>query len=195
MAAENVLYPDMRRIRIVAQPTHRSRRQGNVARLLSSVLLGGVVLLVLAGTTGMLAGLWRFTVIDTGSMRPTFKPGDIAILTSERATEMRKGQIVAFHPPGEPRLTVMHRVVSLIHSKDGVAFRTKGDANNAEDQWRPRIIGGTVWREDFKLPKLGYLAVWSQQRQVRLGILILVIGLIVSMGMGWIWRTTPNPRR
>jgi hypothetical protein len=60
----------------------------------------------------------------------------------------------------------------------------KDDINNANDQWRPRIIGGTVWREDFKLPKLGYLAVWSQQRQVRMGLLILVIALTVSMGMG-----------
>lgn len=193
MAAETPPYTDMRRIRIVAQPAHRSRRRGNVARLVSSVLLGGVVLLILAGTTGMMAGLWRFTVIDTGSMRPTLNPGDIAILTSERPADLRKGQIVAFHPPGDPRLTVIHRVVSLRRGRDGVAFRTKGDANNASDQWRPRIIGGTIWREDFKLPKLGYLAVWSQQRQVRMGILILVIALIVSMGMGWIWRTAPHP--
>lgn len=198
MAAETaptVPYTDMGRTRIVAEPARRSRRRGNMAKLVSTVLLGGVVLLILTATAGMALGAWRFTVIDTGSMRPTLNPGDIGILTSERPADLRKGQIVAFHPPGEPHLTVMHRVVSLRRGSDGVAFRTKGDANNASDQWRPRIVGGAVWHEDFKLPKLGYLAVWSQQRQVRMGLLILVIALIVSMGMGWIWRGAPHPSR
>ncbi len=157
-------------------------------RALASIMLGSVVLLILAVVVGMVLGLWRFAVIDTGSMRPTLNPGDVAVLTSEPTADLRKGQIVAFHPPGEPHLTVTHRAVSVEHIKHGVIFQTKGDANNARDAWRAQISGNTVWHEDFKLPKLGYLAVWSQQRLARFGLLSLIVILIVSMQLGWIWR-------
>jgi len=163
-----------------------------VTRVLSSIMLGGVIVLIAITVGGMMLGLWRFAVIDTGSMRPTLDPGDVAILTSEPTADLRKGQIIAFHPPGEPHLTVTHRAVSVKHTKHGVIFRTKGDANNARDAWRAHVTGNTVWHEAFKLPKFGYLAVWSQQRLARFGLLSVIVILIVSMQLGWIWR--PSPR-
>ena len=168
----------------------RTRRRGRVTRVISSVMLGGVVLLILTVVVGMVLGLWRFVVIDTGSMRPTLNPGDIAVLTSEPTADLREGQIVAFHPPGEPHLTVTHRAVSVERSRHGVIIQTKGDANNARDPWRAHIVGDTVWHEDFKLPKFGYLAVWSQQRLARFGILSVIVILMVSILLGWIWRPT-----
>jgi len=179
---------------IPATPGRRTRRRGRLTRVLSSIVLGGVVLLILTVVAGMALGLWRFAVIDTGSMRPTLDPGDVAVLTSEPAAELRTGQIVAFHPPGEPHLTVTHRAVSVEHTKHGVIFQTKGDANNARDQWRAHIIGGTVWHEDFRLPKFGYLVVWSQQRLARFGLLVMIVILILSMQLGWIWRPAPRTR-
>jgi signal peptidase len=164
-----------------------------VAKVLSSIMLGGVLLLIATAVGGMALGLLRVTVIDTGSMRPTLNPGDVALLTSEPPSDLRKGQIVAFHPPGESSLTVTHRAISVEHTKNGVIFQTQGDANNAKDQWRAHIVGNTVWYEDFKLPKFGYLAVWSQQSLVRFGLLSIIVVLIVSMQLGWIWRPGPRP--
>ena len=172
------------------QARPRGRRRGRVMGMLSSIVLGGVVLLILVVVVGMVLGAWRFAVIDTGSMRPTLNPGDVAVLTSESTAALRKGQIVAFHPPGEPHLTVTHRAISIRRVRNGVIIRTKGDANNARDPWRAHIIGATVWHEDFKLPKFGYLAVWSQQRLARFGLLSVIVFLIVSMQLGWIWRPT-----
>jgi signal peptidase I len=177
----------------VAEPRRLTRWRGKVTRALASIMLGGVVLLIAVAVGGMALGLLRFTVIDTGSMRPTLNPGDVAILTSEPAADLHRGEIVAFHPPGEPSLTVTHRAVSVEHTKQGVILQTKGDANNARDQWRAHIVDRTVWHETFRLPKFGYLAVWSQQRLVRFGLLIVIVILIVSMQLGWIWR--PSSRR
>jgi signal peptidase I len=160
--------------------------------MLSSILLGSVVVLVLIVIVGMVLGVWRFTVIDTGSMRPTLNPGDVAVLTSESTTDLKQGQIVAFHPPGEPRLTVIHRVFSIQRVPNGVIIQTKGDANNTSDQWHARLIAKTIWRETTKAPKVGYLAVWSHQRAVRLGVLILIVTLVVSMLLRTIWRPTPG---
>jgi signal peptidase len=179
---------------IPAAPRGRARRRGRVTRIVSSVMLGGVVLLILVVVVGMVLGAWRFAVIDTGSMRPTLNPGDVAILTSEPTANLHRGQIVAFHPPGEPHLTVTHRAVSVKQTRNGVIFQTKGDANNARDQWRAHIVGNTVWHEALRLPKFGYLVVWSQQRPVRFGLLGIIVILIVSMQLGWIWRPASRAR-
>jgi len=161
--------------------------------MLSSILLGSIILVVLAVVVGMVLGAWRFTVIDTGSMRPTLKPGDVAVLTSESTADLKRGQIVAFHPPKEPNVTVMHRVVSIERTNSISIIQTKGDANNANDQWRAHILGDTVWHETHKIPMVGYLAAWSQQRPIRLGVLLSAVGLTVSLLLSWIWRP-PNAR-
>jgi signal peptidase I len=188
MPLQIVAYTDAQPIRTLVEPRRRARGRVRVAKVLSSIMLGGVVLLIAVVIVGMVLGLWRFAVIDTGSMRPTLNPGDVAILTSEPTANLHRGQIVAFHPPGEPSLTVTHRAVSVEHTKHGVIFQTQGDANNARDQWRAHIVGNTVWHEAFRLPKFGYLAVWSQQRLVRFGLLAIIVILILSMQLGWIWR-------
>ena len=180
-------------LRIPAQPSPGVRRRApGVARALSSVLLGSIVVAIVIVVAGMVLGAWRFTVISTGSMRPTLNPGDVAVLTSEPLSDLRRGQIVAFHPPGEPRLTVLHRVFSLHRVAGGVIIQTKGDANNTTDQWSARLVAATIWREAAKAPKIGYLAVWSHQRAVRLAALVLIVTLVVAMLLGSIWR---SPRR
>jgi signal peptidase len=158
---------------------------------ISTMLLASVVLVILVAIAGMVLGAWRFAVIDTGSMRPTLKPGDVAVLTQEPTVQLRRGQIVAFHPPGEPSRTVIHRVFSIRRTRAGVVIQTKGDANNAPDQWSARIAGSSVWRESLKAPAVGYLAVWSGQRPVRLGILLVIVILGASLPLARIWRPKP----
>jgi signal peptidase I len=180
-------YPSAPALRIPIQP-QRIRRGHLSAAKASSILLGSVIVLILAAVIGMALGAWRFRVIDTGSMRPTLNPGDIAILTPEPIGDLKAGQIVAFHPPGEEKLTVTHRVFTLHRTREGVVMQTKGDANNAVDPWRARIIGSTAWHEVLKMPKLGYLVVWSQQHIVHLILLLMILVLAVGIGLGWIWR-------
>jgi len=191
MLPEAVAHPGAP-LRILAAPGRAARGRARLSTILSSILLGGVVLAVLVVIVGMVLGAWRLTVITTGSMRPTLNPGDVAVLTSEPTSDLKQGQIVAFHPPGEPQLTVLHRVFSIHRVDNGVVIQTKGDANNTTDHWHARIIANTIWRETVKTPTVGYLAVWSHQRAVRLGVLILIVTLVVSMLLRTIWR--PDPR-
>jgi signal peptidase len=191
MTLETATRPATQPLRIPTEAGRRATGRISVPRLLSFLLLFGVVLLILVAIAGLVLGFWRFTVIETGSMRPTLNPGDIAVLTSEPPADLRRGQIVAFHPPGEPRLTVVHRVYSLHRLHDGSVIQTKGDANNSTDAWHARVVGDTVWHESLKLRGLGYLAVWSGQRPVRFGLLIAIVILVVSTLLGSIWRSPP----
>jgi signal peptidase I len=185
-------YGDAQPLRILVEPRSRSRRARRLAGIASTVLLTGAVVLVVIAAVAMVLGLIRFTVIDSGSMRPTLNPGDVVVLRSEHQAQMRVGQIVAFHPPGEARLTVIHRVRSVRHTRHGIVFRTKGDANNAGDPWRAQVLGNTVWREQDAVPWLGYLVVWGQRPAVRMAMLGLMLALVVSLVLGSIWRSSPR---
>jgi signal peptidase I len=188
MLAPAEAHPGAPPLRIVTEPGRLTHGRVSVARLVSCSLLCGVVLVILVAIVGMVLGAWRFAVIDTGSMRPTLNPGDVAVLRPEASADIKPGQIVAFHPPGEPRVTVVHRVFSIRRVRDGVIIQTKGDANNATDAWHARIVGNTVWRESLRASKLGYLSVWSQQGPVRFGLLIAIVVLVVITLLGSIWR-------
>ncbi len=175
-------------LRILAAPGGGERRWSTAARIVSSILLGLAVVSILLTVVAVALGLARFTVVDSGSMRPTLNPGDVVLLRSERPTQVADGQIVAFHPPGQPRVTVVHRIRSVEHTKREIVIRTKGDANNAGDPWRATIAGSTVWREDMKVPWVGYLVAWSQQPAIRLAVLSIMLVLTVGILLGWIWR-------
>jgi signal peptidase I len=185
---EATTYTEVQPLRMVMETRGRSRRRRGTARIASTLLLGCAVVLVLAAVLAMSLGLVRFTVVDSGSMRPTLNPGDVVLLRSERPTDVSAGQIVAFHPPGEPRVTVIHRIRSIEHARHDITIRTKGDANNAADPWRATIAGSTVWREDLTLPWVGYLVAWGQQPAIRLGVLGIMLALALGISLSWIWR-------
>ena len=190
MQPEPAAYSEAQPMRILVASGGRARRGERAVRIVCSLLLSCVVLAVVVTTAAMGLGLVRFTVVDSGSMRPTMNPGDVVVLTSEPAAALAVHQIVAFHPPGEPNLTVIHRVRSIEHTRLGVSFRTKGDANNAEDPWRATILGDTVWREHFRIPWAGFMVVWTQQPAIRVGVLAVMLTVLVSIALGWIWRPT-----
>lgn len=169
-------------------PVHKRR---GLLGVLSSALLALVVLLVLVGVGGVVGGVWRFDTIDTGSMRPVLNPGDIAVLVSEPVAHLQVGQIVAFHPPDDPTVTVIHRVMSIDRSNDAVVIETKGDANNANDSWHAHVLGKVVWYERARVAAVGYVTTWAQQPVVRFAALVIIVVLAVSLWMGRIWRRSP----
>jgi signal peptidase I len=192
MPAQGLAYEQAQPLRMLVEPRGRPRRREGALGILATMLLACSVLLVVLAAAAMVLDLLRFTVVDSGSMRPTLNPGDVVVLRSEAPTQMALGQIVAFHPPGEPRLTVVHRVRAIRRTSRGVIFRTKGDANNAFDPWRAKIAGNIVWRESMKIPWLGYLVVWSQRPAIRMAVLGLLMGVLVILVLGWIWRPVPH---
>jgi signal peptidase I len=195
MPPQDVTCADVQPLRMLAEPRSRPRprRRGRSLGILATLMLGCAMLLVVLAAAAMVFDQVRFTVVDSGSMRPTLSPGEVVVLRSESPAQMAVGQIVAFHPPGEQRLTVIHRVRAIRRTSRGIIFRTKGDANNASDPWRAKIAGDIVWRETTKIPLLGYVVVWSQRPAIRMVVLGLMLALFVIVALGWIWR--PAPRR
>jgi len=91
-----------------------------------------VLLLILVGITGFLGNLvakgYMLTpqVVLTGSMEPTLSKGDMLFIKRVSPDELNIGEIVAYKRGG---VIVVHRVINI--TSEG--FKTKGDANDAED--------------------------------------------------------------
>jgi signal peptidase I len=89
---------------------------------------------------------FRFVYLFTGSMEPTYQPGDLAVVYEQNNMLVKPGDVILFTSAVGPTI---HRVVSI---ENGL-ITTKGDANNAADLEKITTVEGKVL---FMIPKLGY---------------------------------------
>ncbi len=102
---------------------------------------------------------WELVVVQGGSMEPALPVGSVMFVAPVDGRDVRVGDIVSYRlpdmTPSETRVT--HRVVDVIREEGGLAFRTKGDANDAPDNYivpASEVLGRVRWH----IPWLGYLA-------------------------------------
>ena len=74
-------------------------------------------------------------IVLTDSMYPEIHSGDLIICHTEDAENIKEGDIISFFDPaGNGTSIVTHRVTDVVKDGGSVSFKTKGDANNAEDR-------------------------------------------------------------
>lgn len=93
----------------------------------------------------------------SGSMVPTFKPGDLIITAPTDVKKLHRGDIITFQPKsGNPEL-ITHRIVSVGTTLGGeLVITTRGDANGADD--KPIKEEQVMGKYLYHIPYLGYLA-------------------------------------
>jgi signal peptidase I len=129
----------------------------------------------------------------TGSMVPTYGPGALLVTQPVPVTDVHKGMIVLFVPPGQ-RSEFAHRITSVSGGRSHPIITTKGDANKAPDPWRARLDSPTVPEVVASVPWLGRLMI-GLRGPIQI-VLIVLGGLIVSVsGTGWILRPRSSNRR
>ncbi len=159
-----------------------SSYQSHRARSLRRRVLLVAAFLVLAAVGGEAAALWsggmRLYVVHTGSMTPTYRPGDIVVDRPVVSTP-RPGEVVTFRHSDLSTDVVTHRVVALNARGE---LTTKGDANATDDAWsiRPGQVQGQVI---LGLRYAGYLAVYLQQPSgiASLATMLLAVVLLWQM--------------
>lgn len=132
-----------------------------VWNVVSSILVALVVILALLLVGARLVGLRVFTVLS-GSMEPAYHTGSLIYVKKVDPFTIQPGQPITFLLDEDTVAT--HRVVGVVPDEEDpgvIRFRTKGDANEAEDGALvhcKNVIGTPV----FSIPCLGYLADYIQ---------------------------------
>lgn len=127
------------------------RRLGRVAGLLALLI---IVVPFVVYAVPQVVGAEQSYVVLSGSMEPAMSPGDVIIVNSVNAAAIQEGEVITF-AGGEGEKPTTHRVHEVVEQDSGVAFRTKGDANEDPDSQlvTPGQVEGTV------LSVAGYLLV------------------------------------
>ena len=129
--------------------------------IFTTVLVALVVVaaILLAGVR--LFGLQVFSVLS-GSMEPTYHTGSLIYVKKVDPFTVEPGQVLTFML--DESTVATHRVVAVVPDENDpstIRFRTKGDANDAEDGkllHYKNVIGTPV----FTIPCLGYVANYIQ---------------------------------
>lgn len=139
-----------------------------------------ILAISLAGAgSGLIVQRWRQNyrvyVVHTGSMSPSYRPGDLVI---DKATSgpYQVGQVITFPVGSGPDSVVTHRIASV--SDDGI--HTKGDANRTADFWNisPKSVVGTVTGH---VRYAGFAAVYLSQLP---GVASLLTA-VLAMALAW----------
>lgn len=128
----------------------------------TTILVVLAVLLAVLLVGARLVGLQVYTVLS-GSMEPTYHVGSMIYVRSVDYTELEAGDPITFMLDEDTIAT--HRIVEVVPDEEDptvLRYRTKGDANDAEDGslvHYKNVIGTPV----FSIPHLGYVADYIQK--------------------------------
>jgi signal peptidase I len=132
-------------------------------------------------------GLYRTAVPLSGSMEPTFAPGDLLLLRPEPLSRIRVGQIITYTIPIGDHHLETHRVVHILRGGDEPVVQTKGDANARPDPWTAVLHGSTIWRVERVVPHAGSALLWLGRPFVRVAFVLLLAGFLLRAGLVRIW--------
>ena len=148
---------------------------GNIILIILFVL---VILVLFAKYTNSdtILGFIPLKVLS-GSMEPDIKTGDLIIVKDTGKTSIEEGDIITFRINSDTLVT--HRVVEIYNQNGDISFKTKGDANNAEDE--DLVMGDDlVGKYIFRIPAFGYLT--DLIRQPLGFVLLFVLPIVILLG-------------
>ncbi len=126
------------------------QRLAVVVAVLITVAVGGSLAAVLVGVHNG----YQAVAMQTGSISPAIRPGDLAIIQRTEPTAIRVGDAITFQAPINGNPIVTHRVASIEEGSAGPNFHTKGDTNQSIDPWLVHY-SSSGWKVTSVLPGVG----------------------------------------
>lgn len=124
---------------------------------------------------------YRFMAVESDSMTPLFKAGDMVVGRRVDPMQVQVGEIITYMSNSAQRL-VTHRVLEISTVGGERVFLTKGDANGAADT-TPVSARYLIASYSFRLPYFGYLVVFARS-WVGLVVFVIVPCLILMGSEG-----------
>jgi signal peptidase len=165
-------------------------------RLAGRALLVPIALLFVGLAVLPRLGLYRPLTVLSGSMRPTFDPGDLVIVRPEPVSAVRVGQVISYKVPVGAHQVETHRVLKILKGGAHPVIQTQGDANNWRDPWTAQLQGTTAWRLTAVIPYGGYAINALRGRAAHLATVVVAPLLLCLLLLAQLWGVSPNlPRR
>jgi len=98
---------------------------------------------------------YKIMTVLTGSMAPDIRPGDIIIDKHGESKDIKVGDVITYRVNSE--IIITHRIIEVANKDGQLLFKTKGDANNVEDNnmvTEDQLIGNYC----FRIPYGGYVS-------------------------------------
>lgn len=123
--------------------------------------------------------------IQTDSMKPTIKPGDLIITKKYSGEEVQKDDIISFFSVEQDTTIIKtHRVVNVMNNNGTITFTTKGDNADGEDfaQLTKNDIVAIYKNKDYsgtRIPVLGRIISFLKSQMGFLFFIILPLFALV----------------
>jgi signal peptidase len=168
-----------------------------IRKVLSGVIVAAGLCLAAAMLLPAAFGYQRY-VITGGSMQGTYDRGSIVFDKPVPVSDLKVGDVVTYTPPASTgvRGLITHRIISVTNdAKDGVSYRTKGDANPEADPWKFQLDQPTQARVAFAIPYVGFGIAALSMLPVRMLIIGAPALLIAFALMARLWRQAGEEAR
>jgi signal peptidase len=149
--------------------------RSTVVRVVSTLVVVALVAPFVVYAVPGVVGAEESYIVLTGSMRPAIDPGDVVVVDGVPPSAIERGDVITFTRGGEQ--TTTHRVVDVVESNGGVAFVTKGDANEEADAG---VVPATavVGRVLVVVPVVGHLITAADTQYGFVALVALPLGLL-----------------
>ena len=156
------------------------RRLGRIAGLVALLV---IVIPFVIYAVPQTVGAEQSYVVLSGSMEPAMSPGDVIIVNGVSAASIQEGEVITY-TGGDGKTPTTHRVQEVVEQDSGVAFRTKGDANEDPDSQlvTPGQVEGKVMSVGgylFVIPYIGYVIQFMQTTVGFVALFVVPIALLV----------------
>jgi signal peptidase len=169
-------------------------------RLIRAAARAAVALLAVTAVAALIGlavlprlGVYRTLTVLSGSMVPTFRAGDLVVVTPEPLSDVRVGQVIAYSTPVAGHELVTHRVAEVLEAGNAPVIRTQGDANAAPDPWTAKLHGRTAWRMRMVIPHAGSVIRFLRGSAVHMAMVLVAPVLLCLIWLFEIWRPKPAP--
>lgn len=139
----------------ISEPARRAARspwaRGMGWLLVALVVVPGALYMVPSAT-----GSDHAFLVLSGSMVPTFDPGDVIFVSEVAPEDVEVGDIITFRARVGSTTLFTHRVIEVLEDGGRLRWRTQGDANEDPDPFviHPEMLVGEY---DFQIPYWGHL--------------------------------------
>ena len=151
----------------------KSKNFKKILEVIAIILIYNIILIIVSSINGKDFNIlgYKAYIVETNSMEPTIKVGDIVIIKKVKVEKLNQGDVITFTQEGE---VITHRITKIDVEESGTKYITKGDNNNTEDTIKVEhedILG----KEILTIPQLGKVMQLLNNKIILLIIILIIL--------------------